>query len=430
MTSTRRQLELRLHEKGFLCGVMPPRSAPSIDIYPTFVPPDVEIDALNRKLPEIEGRLGKGAIRGAWLPDGLYGLELPRERRQRVDFETLKIPDVEAAIPWLMGIQNDGKVLVRDIATMPHMLVAGTTGAGKSNAVSAALAWLFRRKTPQDVRVMLLDPKQVDLLPFASVPHVFQHVPKVADMPAALDILVKEMHRRYDLFAQDGARDFAGYKGEQIPRILCVVDELALIMDDKELKKPFEASLYPLLQAARGAGIHVILATQRPDKSTLEPRLRSNVPARVCFRVPDRHSSEIIIEDGSGAGLLGQGDGLFRDATTAYPVRFQAPYLSDDALTAVIKAASKHKAGDWQLEGAADVVSIPEDLPDVEKAKILIQRLDYVSTKDLLDAHICNSRSQAKKVLKRLRNDGFIGGYQAAIGKSPVTTKSGSLATL
>jgi S-DNA-T family DNA segregation ATPase FtsK/SpoIIIE len=408
---------------------MPPRSAPSIDIYPTFVPPDVEIDALNRKLPEIAGRLGLGAIRGAWLPDGFYGLELPRERRQRVDFEALNVPKIDAAIPWLMGIQNDGKVLIRDVADMPHLLVAGTTGAGKSNAVSAALAWLFKYKTPQDVRVMLLDPKQTDLLPFASVPHVFQHVPKLDDMPTALEILVNEMHRRYKMFAKSGARDFTGYKGEQIPRILCVVDELALIMDDPKIKKPFEVSLYPLLQAARAAGIHMIVATQRPDTKVLSTRLKGNLPWRICFRVLNHYDSEVVMNDGSAAGLLGQGDGLLRDSVSPSPIRFQAPYLSDDALAAVIKTASKHDAGDWQLEGAADVVSIPEDLPDVDKAKILIQRLDYVSTKDLLDANICNSRSQAKKVLKQLRNNGFIGGYQAAIGKSPVTTKSGSLAT-
>jgi len=392
MTSTRYQLERALWKRGLRVGLLPPTSAPSVDVYPVVLPDDVEADAVARKLNEVGGRLGVKAIRGAWLPDGNYSLELPRDKRARVDYERLSIPNNDAVLPWLLGVDNQGAVIVADVAAMPHALIAGATGAGKSNAMNAALARLTTTTSPEHVNLLLIDPKRVDLLAFRQLPHTIAHIVDGDAVAGALEQLTGEMQRRYRLFEQAGRKDISSYNAKTkntLPRIICVVDEWGMLMDAHA--KVLEPLMLELLQVSRAAGIHVILGTQRPDADILRARLRGNLPTRVCFRVNDGKSSQLIITDDSGADLLGAGDGLFRDSDGALR-RFQSPYISERALDHAVSVA---------------------------QAVMLADQLEWICSQDLVDAGICNSQAVGRQVLTELRKAGVIGRYDPSHKAAP-----------
>lgn len=419
MTSTRYQLERALWKRGLRVGLLPPTSAPSVDVYPVVLPDDVEADAVDRKLNEVAGRLGVSAIRGAWLPDGNYSLELPRAKRARVDYERLSIPNNDAVLPWLLGIDNQGAVIVADVAAMPHCLVAGSTGAGKSNAMNAALAYLTTSTSPEHVNLLLIDPKRVDLLPFRNLPHTIGHIPDIDAVAGALEQLTGEMTRRYRLFEQAGRKDIASYNAKAkhpLPRVVCIIDEWGMLMDSHA--KVLEPLMLELLQVSRAAGIHVILGTQRPDADILRARLRGNLPTRVCFRVNDAKSSQLIITDGSGGDLLGAGDGLFRDSDGGL-IRFQSPYISEKALDHAVSVASEHKAVAAAAVTVETKPTIDRTLSRYEQAFMLARSLEWICSQDLVDAGICNSQAVGRQVLTELRKAGEIGRYDPSRKAAP-----------
>jgi DNA segregation ATPase FtsK/SpoIIIE-like protein len=305
---------------------------------------------------------------------------------------------------------------------MPHALIAGVTGAGKSNSVTASLAHLLTVRTPNDVQVMLIDPKQVDLTAFANLPHTIKHVTQADSAVAALESLVSEMHKRNSMFAAAGVKNLASYqaKGNTLPAIVCVVDELGLLMDSHN--KVLEPVLLALLQTARASGIHLVIGTQRPDNDILRPRLRANLPVRVCFAIGDANSSRLILNDDSAAGLLGQGDGLFKDNSGTIK-RFQSPFIDDKTLAKAVKAASTYAASSWTLEG---LQGASESLPDFSKmsqlegAMSLCERLEEIRSQDLVDVGICDSQAVGKKLIKQLRDQGIVGAYNPSRKSSPV----------
>ena len=423
MASIRWQLEQALWRRGLRVGLLPPTSAPSVDVYPVVLPDDVEADAIDRKLSEVAGRLGVSAIRGAWLADGNYSLELPRAKRARVDFERLTMPKHAAVLPWLLGVDNTGAVIVADVATMPHMLIAGATGAGKSNAMNAALAYLTTSTSPEQVNLLLVDPKRVDLLAFRTLPHTVGHIVEGDAVASALQNLTDEMQRRYRLFESAGCKDISSYnrKHQPLPRIVCVVDEWGMLMDSHA--KVLEPLMLELLQVARASGIHVILGTQRPDADILRARLRGNLPARVCFRVNDAKSSQLIITADSGADLLGAGDGLFRDSGGTLS-RFQSPYISERALEQAMKQASQHNAPTVAPVIVEAVPTIDRTLSRFEQAKMLARQLEWICSQDLVDAGICNSQAVGRQVLTELRKAGEIGRYDPSRKAAPTRQQS------
>lgn len=433
MTSRRYKLQQALWKRGVRVGVLPPTQAPSVETFPVMLPDDVEASEVDRKLKEIAGRLGVKSIRGAWLPDGMYSLELPREKRQRVDYGRLELPDTGAALPWLLGIDNNGRPLVGDVATMPHMLIAGTTGAGKSTSVTASLAHLLTVRSPDQVQVMLLDPKQLDLVAFARLPHTIAHVTQADAMLNALESLVDEMHRRNELFARARVKGLAGYnaQGNTLPAIVCVIDELGLLMDGHS--KVLEPVLLALLQTARASGIHLIVGTQRPDEKVLKPRLKANLPTIVCFAI-DEGSSQHILKNKSAALLLGAGDGLYKDIT-GIVTRFQSPFIDDTnnkTLEKILIRASKYPASVWSLSGIDSAVNpLPslERLSQIDAAVLLCQRLEWINSSDLIDAGICDSDSMGKKLIRQLRKRGLVGIYNTSQRASPTRHQPGTPGT-
>jgi len=288
----------------------------------------------------------------------LMALELPNSKRQMVHLSEILSSQVYASTHSLltiaMGKDISGKPVVADLAKMPHVLVAGTTGSGKSVAINAMILSLLYKATPQEVRLLLIDPKMLELSVYEGIPHLI--APVVTDMRQAasgLNWCVQEMDRRYKLMSALGVRNLAGYNQkirdaikagkpltnpfsltpdnpealEEIPLLAVFIDELADLM--MVVGKKIEELIARLAQKARASGIHLVLATQRPSVDVITGLIKANVPTRVAFQVSSKIDSRTILDQMGAETLLGQGDMLYLPPGTAQPQRLHGAFVSD-----------------------------------------------------------------------------------------------------
>src|SRR5476649_670604 len=255
-----------------------------------------------------------------------------------------------------MGRDIAGNAVMANLATFPHVLIAGQTGAGKSSCINSIVTSLLVRTTPDQVRLILVDPKRVELGQYNSVPHLLTEVvtnPKKA--ANALDWAVREMEMRYDLLADIGVRDITGYnamydKGdipteadpdpdtgkayERLPFIVVVVDELADLM--MIAARDVETSICRLAQMARAVGIHLVIATQRPSVDVITGVIKANIPSRMAFSVTSLADSRVILDQSGAERLIGKGDMLLLTASSSVPRRLQGPWVSEEEVRGVV----------------------------------------------------------------------------------------------
>jgi DNA segregation ATPase FtsK/SpoIIIE, S-DNA-T family len=270
---------------------------------------------------------------------GRVGFEVQNETRAAVGIrELLEDPSFEEAcrsmsLPVVVGRDVRGRATIIDLAAMPHMIVAGSTGSGKSVAVNAMLSSLLVARTPEDMRLLLIDPKVVELMPYSGVPHLL--APPVSDVAGATKVLswcVEEMERRYATLAAAGCKSIQTYNQKHVearlPFVVVVVDELADLMMQGE--KAIEPLLVRLGQKARAAGIHVVIATQRPSVDVVTGLIKSNFPARLGFRVAQAVDSRVVLDEAGAESLLGKGDALLKAGGADAAVRVQCPWVSEE----------------------------------------------------------------------------------------------------
>jgi len=270
------------------------------------------------------------------------GFELAREQRARVGLRELLAHDSfqphQMTLPIPLGRDVRGEPLVIDLAAMPHLLVAGATGSGKSAGLNAMLASLLFARTPREMRLLLIDPKQVEFAAYANIPHLLE--PVVTDMNDAegsLTALVDEMERRYALLADARCRNIAAFNehnAAQMPCIVVVIDEFADLVSSHG--KRIEALVLRLAQKGRACGVHLIIATQRPSVRVVNGAIKANVPARLCYRVAQAVDSRVMLDQQGAEHLLGHGDALVQLPGDGALRRVQSPWLRDaeiDALT-------------------------------------------------------------------------------------------------
>lgn len=274
------------------------------------------------------------------------GIEVPNAVRRTVTLSELKLGNSHPlTIP--VGIDTDNRAVLANLGSLPHLLVAGTTGSGKSVFVNSALTTLIRRTGPEVVRLVLIDPKMVELALYADVPHLW--APVITDMthvPHVLTELCAEMQRRYERLQAAKVRDIETYnervaEADTLPYIVTVVDELAdLMMSNKKVIEPL---LVRVAQKGRAAGLHLVLATQRPSVSVVTGLIKANVPSRLAFMVASHTDSGVILDQTGAQHLTGLGDGLYLPAGAARPVRVQGAYVNtDDVETTVIGAQCRY----------------------------------------------------------------------------------------
>lgn len=278
----------------------------------------------------------------------LVGIEMPNEQRSTVYLkemlESTEFKSSESPLTIPLGRGVGGEAIVATIDDMPHLLIAGATGAGKSVAMNTFLVSLLYQNAPHELKFILVDPKRVELMPYSNIPHLL--TPVITESEKALQALrwaIAEMGRRLHRFSEIGVRNLAEYNEKQkeddkkLPRIVIVIDELADLMM-RQHRKDTETMIARIAQMARAVGMHLIIATQRPSVDVITGLIKANIPTRIAFRVVSAIDSRTIL-DGIGAeDLLGKGDLLFMTAATPNPVRIQGIYISTKEVERVINA--------------------------------------------------------------------------------------------
>jgi S-DNA-T family DNA segregation ATPase FtsK/SpoIIIE len=290
-----------------------------------------DIYALKDDIIRIVGNENIGIV--SPLSNGLVGLEVPREDRETVHWEKLAdgVP-TDYKLGFVMGKDLEGNPLYADLAKMPHLLVAGATGSGKSVFINSLISSILHKHTEDTVKMVLIDPKQVELLPFARLPHLAYPVATDADSArSALRFVVEEMDNRYRLLAQNNVRNISEYNmraTEALPYWVVVIDELADLM--MVAKREVESSIVRITQLARAAGIHLVVATQRPSVDVITGLIKANMPSRVAFAVSSATDSRVILDTVGAEVLTGMGDGLFVPQGVSRPIRFQGAWVTDN----------------------------------------------------------------------------------------------------
>ncbi|WP_432694967.1 DNA translocase FtsK 4TM domain-containing protein [Marinobacterium sp. YM272] len=388
-----RLLEAKLKDFGVVAEVVEVNPGPVITRFEIQPAPGVKASKISNLARDLARSMAVAAVRVVEVIPGksVIGIEIPNSTRQTVRLsEVLNAkPYLEASSRLTLALGNDiaGNPVVANLAKMPHLLVAGTTGSGKSVGVNAMLLSLLFKATPDEVRLMLVDPKMLELSIYDGIPHLL--TPVITDMKEAAGGLrwcVAEMERRYRLMAKMGVRNIAGFNEklvkaqergeplrdplwnpqeqgldpsepapflESLPYIVVVVDEFADMM--MMVGKKVEELIARIAQKARAAGIHLILATQRPSVDVITGLIKANVPTRIAFQVSSKIDSRTILDQSGAENLLGYGDMLYLPAGTSLPNRVHGAFVSDDEVHRTVEA--------WKAMGQP--VYIDEILSDV-----------------------------------------------------------------
>lgn len=324
---------------------------PSVTRFDLHLQPGVKINKVLSLNEDIKLSLAARQIRIAPVPGtSAVGIEIPNKVRKPVLLKELlastEYIKSQAPLTAALGQDVSGNQVFTDLAKMPHGLIAGATGSGKSVCIHSLILSLIYRTSPEDLRFLLIDPKVVELAPYQEIPHLAAPVitePKEA--AAALKWAVEEMEQRYRLFAENAVRDMEGYNrkvrsgdasGEKIPYIVIIIDELADLM--MVAPQDVEESVCRIAQKARAAGIHLLVATQRPSVDVITGLIKSNIPTRIAFSVSSQTDSRTILDCGGAERLLGRGDLLFAENGSRSLRRLQACYVSDEEINRVAHA--------------------------------------------------------------------------------------------
>ncbi len=370
------------------------------------------------------------------------GVEIPNKNSRLVTMrEILESKEYQAAraksrLAVVLGRDVAGQVRVADLARMPHLLIAGATGAGKSVMINAIIASMLMEATPDDVRLLMVDPKMVELNMYNGIPHLLS--PVVIEVDKVVSLLknaINEMERRYRLFSQLGVRNLDGYrkmrlekigKGDtslnNLPSIVIIIDELADLM--MAAPEEVEGMICRLAQLARATGIHLVIATQRPSVDVITGLIKANIPTRISFMVSSSVDSRTIIDMGGAERLLGRGDMLYLPADAGRPERVQGAFLSDDEAAALAdywrqQAAARNRSDDpddttqsaiepgWEIkETPSDDFELDDELLD--KAEEIVREYGRASI-SLLQRRLRIGYSRAARLIDLLEEHGIIG---------------------
>jgi S-DNA-T family DNA segregation ATPase FtsK/SpoIIIE len=369
------------------------------------------------------------------------GVEVPNAHRRIVRLgDVFQEPpkDWSPLTVWL-GKDVAGKAIGADLAKMPHLLVAGTTGAGKSGAINAMLSSVLLRATPHQVRLVLVDPKQVELNHYESIPHLLTPVITSPRMAAnALQNLVKEMEQRYGIMSLARTRGLIelnaarGKRGEApLPYILCVIDELADLM--MVAPADVEDSIIRLAQKARAVGIHLVLATQSPRVDVITGMIKANVPSRIAFAVSSQTDSRVILDQNGAESLLGQGDLLFSPVGSSRLQRIQGAYIDEpqiEKLTDLWRRQGEPELREELLEevevekpeGGSDEFDPDED-PLLTDAIVLVVEMQTAST-SMLQRRLRLGYTRAGRMIDMLERRGVISGYEGSKPRQVLVTEA------
>lgn len=420
--------------EGELVGITP---GPVVTMFEVRPAPGVRVSRISNLSDDLALALKAVAVRiQAPVPGtDTVGIEIPNKIRETVCLKALFSSDVfqnsQSLLTLALGKDIAGNPAVADLGTMPHLLVAGATGAGKSVGINAIILSILYKAKPEEVRLLLIDPKRVEMAIYEDLPHLVH--PVVTDMQLAknaLDWAVKEMEERYTLMAKAGVRNISGYNEklqkmgddrpedlkdlEFMPYLVIIIDELADLM--LIAAKEVETSIVRLAQLARAAGIHLILATQRPSVDVVTGLIKANFPCRLAFQVTSKHDSRTILDAVGAEHLLGRGDMLFKPSGGRFQ-RLHGAFVSDENVRQVVKYWKSLQEPNYGIDFADWGVPDLDELmgvPDAENDPLYNEAVEFVIEQDRASISLLQRRfrigyNKAARLVDQMEQDGLVG---------------------
>jgi len=447
-------LEQTLNEFRLEVQVVAIETGPVITVFELKLSPGIKVSQIASLANDMARALKAPAVRVvAPLPGkNTIGIEVPN-----IDKEKVRLKDLmhqaparvrSYAIPLYLGKDASGQALVSDLTKMPHLLIAGTTGSGKSVCIASLISSILMTRRPDQINLNLVDPKVVELALFKDIPHLMcPIVTEITKAEAILDWAATKMDERYALFAEAGVKDIRGYNnlGEQelrrrmqvddededmlgvpvqLPYIVIIIDELADLMMTSA--KEVEFFLCRLAQKSRAIGIHLIVSTQRPQANVVTGLIKSNLPCRIGFRVASRLDSRIVLDQNGGETLMGQGDMLFLPPGSSKLIRAQGTFVAEDELRAMVTHVRTQRAPSYHPE----LIRMPK--PDSEtggeRDELFDQAVDIIidtgrGSVSLLQRRLTIGYSRASRLIDQMYAAGIVGEYKGSQAREVIMSK-------
>jgi S-DNA-T family DNA segregation ATPase FtsK/SpoIIIE len=423
-------LQETLHNFNVGANVIAATQGPTVTRFEVQPEPGVKVNKITNLQDDIKLSLAARDIRiEAPIPGrSAIGIEVPNRESKPVYLSELvnneKFIENDSPLTVALGLDIGGEPIYADISKMPHGLIAGATGSGKSVCINSILVSILYKAQPHEVKLILIDPKMVELAPYNHIPHLIS--PVITDARAATAALkwaCDEMERRYDLFAHAGARDIKrfnslarsqGAYADELPYLVIVIDELADLM----MVSPGDVETYicRIAQKARACGIHLLVATQRPSVDVVTGIIKSNIPTRIAFTVSSQVDSRTIIDIGGAEKLLGRGDMLFLDNGKSQPIRLQGVFVSDEEIENVVELVKDQQKPNYlfnqeELVAKADAQDVDDDLFD-EAVQFVIEQ-DGASV-SMLQRRFRIGYNRAARLVDLMYDHGIVSGQNGS----------------
>ncbi len=448
----RERLESTIRSFGVDASITSVTRGPTVTRYDLELEQGVKLSKLTNLTGDLALSLGVSSVRIAPIPDKIstVGVEVPNKIVSTVYLhDIIDSPAFKSAaskLSFAIGEDISGKAIVGNIAKLPHLLIAGTTGSGKSVCMNSLILSIIYKAAPDEVKFIMIDPKMVELGIYNGIPHLF--VPVVTDpkkAAGALQWAVVEMLKRYRLFSEVGVRDLSGYNSYQktigektLPRVIIVIDELADLM--LVASKEVEESICRVAQMGRASGMHLVIATQRPSADVITGLMKANIPSRIAFAVSSAMESRIILDSSGAEKLIGAGDMLYSPLGVGKPIRVQGAFVSDGEREAVINFVKEganveyseeileqiEKASEDKNQASAGNSDQPDSASDYDE--LLPQAVEVIfetkqASVSMLQRRLKLGYARAARIVDQMEEIGVVGPFEGSKPRQVLITK-------
>ncbi|MEG1147422.1 MAG: DNA translocase FtsK 4TM domain-containing protein [Niameybacter sp.] len=420
-----KKLEETLLSFGVEAKVTQIHKGPTVTRYELQPKQGVKVSKIVNLADDIALNLAASGIRiEAPIPGkAAVGIEVPNESSEIVYLRDVIDTDQFTAFPsklaFALGKDIGGKPIVADIGKMPHILIAGATGSGKSVCINTLITSILYKASPDEVKLIMIDPKVVELNVYNGIPHLL--IPVVTDPKKAAGALawaVNEMTKRYQLFADNNVRDMKGFNTkvsnpiQKMPSIIIIIDELADLM--MTAAKEVEDAICRLAQMARAAGIHLVIATQRPSVDVITGVIKANIPSRLAFAVSSGIDSRTILDTNGAEKLLGKGDMLFCPIGESKPLRIQGAFVSDQEVESIVEAVKNTRTAQYEEAVIESIAAPPVAIESGDEDELIVEAINLANGKDklsisMLQRYFRIGFNRASRLMETLEARGIVG---------------------